>query len=396
MPPVKPSDGPVAVTGAAGYIGAHLVLNLVQHGYTVRACVRDPSLLDKTAHLTLMNSVGPGSVELCRGDLEVEGSYDDAFRGVVCVFHAAAELGNNGPDPTPESVYRLGFDATKWVVDSIKRAGTVKRIVYTSSLAAVCHPCPEGYQYTEASWASMHQKPERWNMDVVKRNRDVAYAMSKEDTEKYVYAEAEKMGIEGFGVMPCHVVGPLLARNHHKSFSWQTRIGDMLEGVGHPPMMWNIVDVRDVAEAQRLIAECAVNKNGERYNLVATDESGFIPQSELQAMLQRFYPQYGIGGDRKEGKAYRAPVCYLEKCITQLGLKPHTPEQAIKDNADSLIAWGLVALRPGSDNWQRKGKDLGLKSKWAPGLYPAMDPVQKKKILEEMAKQAAVAPASKL
>merc|ERR1719188_2702 len=150
----------------------------------------------------------------------------------------------------------------------------------------------------------MHQKPEHWNMEVVKRNRDIAYAMSKEDTEKYVYAEAAKMGIEAFGVNPCHVIGPLLAKNHHKSFAWQTRISDMLDGVGHPPMMWNIVDVRDVAEAQRLIAECTVNKNGERYNLVATDESGFIPQAKVQALLKQFYPGYGIGGDRKEGRTF--------------------------------------------------------------------------------------------
>ena len=37
MPHISgPSDGPVAVTGASGYIGAQVVKNLIDAGYTVR------------------------------------------------------------------------------------------------------------------------------------------------------------------------------------------------------------------------------------------------------------------------------------------------------------------------------------------------------------------------
>lgn len=196
------------------------------------------------------------------------------------------------------------------------------------------------------------------------------------------------MGIEAFGVMPCHVVGPLLCRDHQRPWMWQTRIGDMLEGYGHPRMMWNIVDVRDVAEAQRLIAECKVNHNGERYCLVATDEGGLKTQEEVQAVLKQHYPGYAIAGSRSQGRTFRSPVCFLEKCVTQLHMTPHTPEEALIDNADSLIAMGLVTPRKGEDNWQTKAKDLGIKSKWSPGLYPAMDPETKQKILAKIQKQS--------
>ena len=148
----------------------------------------------------------------------------------------------------------------------------------------------------------------------------------------------------------------------------------MLEGYGHPRMFWNIVDVRDVAEAQRLILECPDNKNGERYNLVATDESGLISQAELQEMLRKLYPGIGIGGNYREGEMRRSPVSMLQKVVTQLGLKPHSVEDAVRDNADSLLTWGLVQTRPGEDNWQREGHDLGIKSKWSPHAYPARDP----------------------
>ena len=373
---IKSGDGPVAVTGSAGYIGSHIVLNLVRHGYTVRACVRDASNLANTAHLSAMNSVGPGSVDLYECDLMVPGAYDEVFRSCCGVFHAAAEMGNL-EGSTPLKVYEGGLKATGLVLDSVKKAGTVKRLVYTSSFAAVAHPAPEGYPYVEDSWANMNRgsgEGSKWNMETVVKDREIAYAMTKMETEKFIYSEAEANGFEAFGVCPCHVIGPLLSASHQRPWSWQTRIGDMLEGYSHRRMFWNIVDVRDVAETQRLIAECPDNINGERYNLVATDESGMITQEELQSILRQLYPGIGVGGNFKEGITFRSPVSMLQKAITQLGLKPHRVADAIKDNADSLLQWGLVEIRKGEDNWQNDDNNLGIKSKWSPRTYPAIDP----------------------
>ncbi|MCH8333139.1 NAD-dependent epimerase/dehydratase family protein [Candidatus Sumerlaeota bacterium] len=381
--PISPAGGPVAVTGSAGFIGSHIVLNLVRQGYAVRACVRDAGKLSNTAHLSAMNRIGPGSVTLHARDMTVPGAYDDVFAGCSGVFHAAAEMGNL-EGSTPMKVYEGGLKATKLVMDSIKKSGTVKRLVYTSSFAAVGHPAEEGHVHTEDCTSDMNQEMRRegaeWNMEVVEKNREVAYAMTKLEAERYVYAEAEKHGFTANGVCPCHVIGPLLSASHLRPWCWQTRIGDMLEGYGHPRMFWNIVDVRDVAETQRLIAESPDNKNGERYNLVATDESGLIRQTELQDILRRLYPGIGIGGIYREGKWRRTPLAVLQKPITQLGLKPHSVEETIRDNADSLLAWGLVKTRPGEDNWQREGNDLGIKSKWNPHTYPALDPEVKKKL----------------
>lgn len=386
LAPSGPHGGPVAVTGSAGFIGSHLVLNLVRHGYTVRACVRDTQKLANTAHLSATNQIGPGSVTLHACDMTVPGAYGEVFAGCSTVFHAAAEMGNL-EGSSPLKVYEGGLGATRLVVDSVRKSGTVRRLVYTSSFAAVAHPAPEGHCYTEDSWADMNQDQRRegseWNMETIKRNREVAYAMTKVDSERYVYAEAEKHGFAAFGVCPCHVIGPLLSASHQRPWTWQTRIGDMLEGYGHRRMFWNIVDVRDVAEAQRLIAECPSNKSGERYNLVATDESGQMPQAELQEILRRLYPGLAIGGNFRDGKTYRSPISVLEKAITQLGLQPHSTLDAIRDNADSLMAWGLVRPRPIEDDWQREGRELGIQSRWSPHLYPAIDPELKKKLEAE-------------
>jgi len=395
--PISPTTGPVAVTGSAGYIGSHIVLSLVQAGYTVRACVRDATNLNNTAHLVAMNHIGPGSVTLHTCDMTVPGAYDSVFEGCAGIFHAAAEMGNL-EGSTPQKVYDGGLEATRLVMDSIKKAGSIQRLVYTSSFAAVGHPRAslvrsvetgfkdmgkESHVYTEDSWADMNRAPEQWNMDVVKKNREVAYAMTKVDTERYVYDEANKAGFAALGVCPCHVIGPLLSATHQRPWAWQTRIGDMLEGYGHPRMWWNIIDVRDVANAQRLMAESPDNENGQRYNLVCADDSGLLPQSEVQAILQKYFPGKGIAGNYREGESRRSPVAFLEKVVTQLGHTPFTAEESIRDNAYSLLGWNLVQPRDGADNWQHDGNDLGIASRWSPHLYPAIDPAMREKLESE-------------
>ncbi|MDC0214765.1 NAD-dependent epimerase/dehydratase family protein [Gammaproteobacteria bacterium] len=383
---ITAQSGPVVVTGSGGFIGSHIVLNLVKRGYQVRACVRDASNEVNNAHLKSMNQIGPGSVELYSCDMMLAGAYDTVFKGAVAVFHAAAEMGNL-EGSTPMKVYEGGVEATRLVIDSIKRSESVRRLIYTSSFAAVGHPCEEGYRYTEDSWADMNQELRRegsqWSMEIVSKNREVAYAMTKVESERLVYSEADANGFEAFGVCPCHVIGPVLSAGHQRPWAWQTRIGDMLEGVGHRRMFWNIVDVRDVAEAQVLIAENTENHSGQRYNLVATDESGLINQDRLQAILQNLYPDLAIGGNVKEGSTFRSPVAVLEKCVSQLGLTPHSVEDAVRDNAESLLMWGLVSPRHGRDNWQRDDNDLGLTSKWNPHVYPAIDPELRKKLETE-------------
>ena len=68
-------------------IGSHVVKNLVEHGYTVRACVRDKTRADKTAHLQAM--AGAGTVEIVEADMLAAGSYDGPFAGCIAVFHVA-------------------------------------------------------------------------------------------------------------------------------------------------------------------------------------------------------------------------------------------------------------------------------------------------------------------
>lgn len=144
MPAITPANGPVAVTGASGYLGSHVVTALIKRGYRVRACVTDQSNPDKTAHLiALNNSVHPGRLELVTANLLVEGSYDEAFAGCSAVLHIGSAMGYGNVN-NPRQAYDGAVNGTKNILNSVKKSATVKRVVYTSSFSAIAHPAPPG------------------------------------------------------------------------------------------------------------------------------------------------------------------------------------------------------------------------------------------------------------
>ena len=115
MSGIKKQDGPVAVTGASGYIGSRIVEDLLDQGYEVHACVRDASNGKKVNHLIeLGKKASESDVSLFEGDLFEKGSYDDAFSDCVGVIHAGATVGFNRE--TPQEVYDGCFTENEHVI----------------------------------------------------------------------------------------------------------------------------------------------------------------------------------------------------------------------------------------------------------------------------------------
>lgn len=117
------------VTGANGFIGSRIALNLLSHGYQVRALVRpdsDHSLLDD------MN------VEIAHGDLTQPESLRSALQGCQYLIHTAADYRLWAADP--QEIYAANVDGTKQLMALSLELG-VERVVYTSSVATLgLHP----------------------------------------------------------------------------------------------------------------------------------------------------------------------------------------------------------------------------------------------------------------
>ena len=351
---ISPSDGPIAVTGASGYIGSWIVKDCLEQGYTVHACVRDKNKAEKIDHLQKIGQEEAGKLVLFEADLFKRGSYDDAFDGCCAVIHAGATVGYN--KETPQEVYDGCFTENDHVIDSVKKSKNIKRFVFTSSFAAVGHPRPPGYIFTEADWCG--DNPDgykgKWTKDSIPENRDIAYAMAKANTEKLIYKVAEESGsFDAMAILPLHVIGPLMCANHDQGWSWQNCMKQMAQGKPYKKskggrMLWNNVDVRDVGKAHRLCAESLKATNASRYILSATDRSGELFTWELQSLMSRLFPEItSIGGEEMvDGKplkpTYDSPRSYCTLAIEELGLKTHSIEETVKATIDSYLELDMI------------------------------------------------------
>jgi len=361
-----PLDGPVAVTGASGFIGSQVVRCLIDDGYTVHGCVRDASRTDKTAHLLAMAGSAPESLRIFSADLleAKSGAYDAAFEGCAAVFHVAADLGTDPSygSPTPQRTFDSCMSATTGVLESARKARSVKRVVYTSSAAAVMGlrsggRSPEGYEYKDDDWAGegpYETIEERWTVTSPRSGKvhklwtleRQAYAMGKVEAERFAYRWGDEHGIDVVSCCPSHVLGPLMAPAHHAT--WQRLIGLLLQGRSihalRPNMLWNIVDSRDVARSQVLMATSPIAKNGSRYLLAAPDADGELTSQQLIDVLRELYPDVNVGGDEVPPPTEDQPHAKSTKAIHELGLRPHATRETLRDTCESLIS--IAGVKP--------------------------------------------------
>ena len=104
--------------------------------------------------------------------------------------------------------------------------------------------------------------------------------------------------------------------------------------------------MRDIAEAQRLAATNDVAKNGTRYMLSATDETGELTVQELIDLMRDIYPDINVAGDYEPPETPDHPHGKSTRAINELGLKTHTITETLKDTGDSLMAIaGIEAAR---------------------------------------------------
>jgi UDP-glucose-4-epimerase GalE len=120
----------VVVTGGAGYIGSHAVLELLQAGHEVRV-VDDLSKGHRAAV--------PAGARLHVGDLAARGVQDEALPGADAVIHFAGLLSVSESVREPMAYYRANVVKGLELLDGMGRHG-VSRMVFSSTCATYGMP----------------------------------------------------------------------------------------------------------------------------------------------------------------------------------------------------------------------------------------------------------------
>ncbi len=218
------------MSGATGHLGFNLVGELLAHGYRVRAGVRDPDDARRTHPLRALNA------RLVRCELFDPVSLAHAIDGVTGVFHVAALTRMWARDPQKE-IIEPNVEGVLNVLAAAVSAG-VRRVVLTSSVAAIGSTAPADRPLDESQWNDRPGTP---------------YAAAKTEAERRAWQFARERGLDLVVLNPSSLVGPGYFR--HTPMSWLVEA--MIRGYVRfsLPSSPAWVDVRDVAAAHRVALE---------------------------------------------------------------------------------------------------------------------------------------------
>jgi dihydroflavonol-4-reductase len=112
------------ITGATGFVGAHVARLAAEQGADLRLLSRSTSNRKNL----------PANAEVVTGDLRSPAAFASALQGCDALIHVAADYRLWVPDPT--EMYQANVEGTRELLRIAREAG-VPRVVYTSSVATM-------------------------------------------------------------------------------------------------------------------------------------------------------------------------------------------------------------------------------------------------------------------
>jgi nucleoside-diphosphate-sugar epimerase len=224
----------------------------VNHGYSVRGTVRS---LDKKPDIEM---------DVVIADVLKPEDWPEVLQGATGLFHLATIYSTSGDG-------QLILDTANKGTENVFRAAAasgIKRIVYTSSVAAI-GSTPKKIVKDESNWNS---------------NFSLPYTRAKTESEKRAWELADELNLDLRVINPSGVLGGSFARPTPST----DIIGDAMKGKYPvvPKIPLAFVHVEDVATAHRLAYE---NDDANGRYLLAPHQGGNI--HDLLKRARKLYPK---------------------------------------------------------------------------------------------------------
>ncbi|KAH8705235.1 hypothetical protein BGW36DRAFT_392907 [Talaromyces proteolyticus] len=344
----------ILVTGANGFVAAHIIADLLSSGYNVVGTVRSQSSAEKVlaAHKSYNREDRLRISTLIVADITIPGAFDNAVKipGVDSIIHTASPFKLVVED-NERDLLIPAIQGTKSILESAAKSPQIKKVVITSSFASIVdlsQGLRPGYVYNEKDWNPVTIEEAKKSV-----SGSYAYCASKKLAEQaawdFVKGKKDEISFSLTTICPPKIFGPANTSPLPKELSLlgvsMKEIYDLVSGANKqavpPTRFWGWVDVRDVARAHVRALEVA-GAAGQRFLITAgrysyqeivdlLSNSERIPKDVLENTLPRGTPGKGYAGDF----VYEVEN---EKSKNVLGMKYHSLEESVVDAALQLIA----------------------------------------------------------
>lgn len=324
----------VLVLGANGHVGYNLTEQLIEKGYRVRAGVRSVNDPGKTDHLKALGA------EIVRADLLEPATLREAMQDMDGVFQLAAVYNVTAKDPRRE-VIEPTVTGARNAVAAAADVG-IKKMIFTSSVAAVGTVSPGGAPLDEDAWNDNTGEP---------------YSQAKTRSEREAWQLARERGLHMVAMLPGLIIGPGFQRHTPSTLTFELLLRGKIPFV--LPLTLSFVDVRDVANAH---VQAYENENASGRYIVSNRSMSFrevfdhvkavapevkVPQKQLPARLLFTVPFFDWLSNKLSGTprfastalikeyAHREQNVSAQRARRELGWEPMPIDTSIKDT----IAW---------------------------------------------------------
>ncbi|OBR54767.1 SDR family oxidoreductase [Paraburkholderia tropica] len=333
----------VLVTGGAGFIAGHCILQLLEQGYHVRATLRS---LEKEsgirAALKECGSTEDNRLSFVTADLTSDVGWGQAVKDVDYVLHVASPVRPGHVHDESELIVPAR-EGTLRVLRAARDAN-VRRVVLTSAFHAVSWGHPRADRtFTEQDWTNVDGP----GVDAYGKSKTLA------ERDAWDFVATTGGGLSLTTLLPVAVMGPVMGNaisgaNHI--------IQRMLNGAmpGFPNLFIPIVDVRDVASAhilamtnpqaagQRFLISnstpLAMKEIGEIVRGAVGNAAERIPTRSLPDLAMRIMAIF-----RPELRPYLPDLGYAKKTSNAkarriLSWTPREPREAVAAAAASMVS----------------------------------------------------------